>query len=179
MNTYISLLRGINVSGQKIIKMQDLKKLYESLGLQDVITYIQSGNVIFKNKEQDTDLLRIQLIKKINDVYGFDVKILIKTRQELITIKDKNPFLSQPDIDPKKLCFTLLSTKPDHVLTEQISSLDFSPDLFLINDTEIYLYCPHGFGQTKLTNTFFERRLNVNATSRNLRTINKLIELAD
>ncbi len=97
MHNYISLLRGINVSGKKKIKMADLKSLYESMGFEDVKTYIQSGNVVFKSKETDFDVLVDSIYNKIKDKYGFEVPITIRQSHDIENIIKTNPFLAKAE----------------------------------------------------------------------------------
>jgi uncharacterized protein (DUF1697 family) len=179
MQTYISILRGINVGGQKQIQMADLKALYVELKFKDVITYIQSGNVIFKTDAKAANQsLADKIEKAILIKYQFDVRVLIRTIEELKKIITNNPFLNEKKIDIDKLHITFLSDKPVTEMIESINKLDYSPDKFIIAGKEVYLYCPNGYGRTKLSNNFFENKLNVFATTRNWKTVNKLAELA-
>jgi len=179
MQTFISILRGINVSGQKKILMADLKKLYESLKFSEVKTYIQSGNVVF---ESDSKISDIQLARKIEKAistkYKFEVPVIIRTKEELEKILSQNSFTKEKSIDLKKLHVTFLSETPDREKMEQIKEVDFSPDQFIIKGKEIYLHIPNSYGETKLSNKFFENKLKVSATTRNWNTVNKLLELA-
>ncbi len=92
MQTYISMLRGINVSGQKKIRMADLKSLYESLGLENVQTYVQSGNVVFDSPEKDTAKLTKSIEAQIEKVYGFSVPVLIRTADDFRRVIESHPF---------------------------------------------------------------------------------------
>jgi uncharacterized protein (DUF1697 family) len=178
METFISILRGINVSGQKKIQMKELKALYESLKFKDVITYIQSGNVIFKSKKTADEKLAKKIEEAIDERYGFNVPVIIRTIEEMKHTISINPFLQQKNIDIEKLHVTFLAEKPQQINMETIKKVDYSPDKFIIADKEIYLYCPNGYGITKLSNNFFEQKLKVKATTRNWKTVNKLLELA-
>ncbi|MBD3225868.1 MAG: DUF1697 domain-containing protein [Caldithrix sp.] len=178
MNVFISLLRGINVSGQKKIKMGDLRALYESLSFTNVKTYIQSGNVIFASQEKDRARLSRRIEEKIQETYEYNVQVLIKNRNELQQLIHQNPFLQRYNMDTKHLHVTFLYTSPDSELREQIQGIHYEPDeLALVGDT-IYIYCPNGYGRTKLSNNFFEKKLKTCATTRNWKTITKLTELA-
>ncbi len=179
MKTFISILRGINVSGQKKILMTDLKALYESLNFKDVITYIQSGNVIFKTRPE---LSNAELAKKIEQViyqkYNFDVPVIIRSVEEIENVISVNPFLKERDINIEKLHVTFLSDTPNDASLESIKSFDYPPDKFIMADKEVFLHCPVNYGETKLSNKFFENKLKVSATTRNWKTINKLFEIA-
>ena len=109
MNTFISMLRGINVGGNKKISMAELKKVYEDLGLKYVQTFIQSGNVLFKSQGSDIDKLRDKIEKGISIKFGFDVKVLIRTTEELQNTIKKMPFIKE---DTVRVYITFLSDKP-------------------------------------------------------------------
>ena len=177
MQNFISILRGINVGGQKKILMSDLKVLYQSLQFKDVETYIQSGNVVFKSdtKFSDTEMAK-EIEKAIEKKYGFQVPVIIRRKKELQNIISDNPFLKDKNIDTKKLHVTFLSNLPDKTNIESIGNIDFLPDQFIIKGKEIYLHIPESYGETKLSNNFFEKKLKVSATTRNWNTVNKLFE---
>ncbi len=175
MATFLSILRGINVSGHKQIKMTDLKVLYESLGFKNVTTYIQSGNVIFENNSAK-DLSK-QIDKKIFEKYNFNVPIIIRTAKEMEAIVNENPFLKEKNIEIEKLHVTYLDKEPTQENLDKIKDLNYEPDRFYIIGKEIYLYCPGGYGNTKLSNTFFENKLKVIATTRNWKTTNEIFKI--
>ena len=179
VQTFISILRGINVSGQKKILMADLKALYESLEFREVKTYIQSGNVVFKSDSKFSDIqLAKKIEKEISAKYNFEVPVIIRSMEELKKIIIQNPFTKEKNIDLKKLHVTFLSETPAKEKLEQIKEVDFSPDKFIIKEKEIYLHVPNSYGETKLSNKFFENKLKVTATTRNWNTVNKLFDLA-
>ena len=179
MQTFISILRSINVSGQKKILMADLKALYESLHFKEVATFIQSGNVVFKSDSKLTDVQLAQKIEKaIGAKYNFDVPVIIRSIEEWKKAISQNPFVREKNIDLKKLHITFLSEVPASENVESIKSNDYLPDQFVIIEKEIYLHTPEGYGETKLSNNFFEKKLKTKATTRNWNTINKLFEMA-
>lgn len=179
MKTFISILRGINVSGQKKILMADLKVLFENLEFEDVSTYIQSGNVVFSADEKSTgqDLAR-KIEAAISEKYSFHVPVIIRTAVEIENILAVNPFLKDVNIDREKLHVTFLEEIPEQEKLESIKSFDFPPDQFVIIGKEVFLHCPDKYGETKLSNKFFENKLKVSATTRNWKTVNKLVEMA-
>jgi uncharacterized protein (DUF1697 family) len=179
MQTYIALLRGINVSGQKQIKMADLKALFVDTGGLEVQTYIQSGNVVFRHTSTDPGELGKAIEQQIRGKYAFEVPVLIRTDQQMQLVLDMNPFLKEGGVDKEQLYVTFLEKEPLVALTEKIQSLQFEPDQFVGAGTEVYVYCPGGYGRTKINNTFFENKLKVKATTRNLRTLSKLIQMTD
>lgn len=178
MSTYIALLRGINVSGQKLIKMNDLKKLLEDQGFQDVQTYIQSGNVIFSSPEKSIDMIKNIISNSIKKQFGFDVGVLVITSDNINYVMNNNPFIKKTnEID--KLYVTFLSELPSEENIKKLNSIDYSPEEYIIKVKVVYLHVPNGYGKTKLNNNLFENKLKVEATTRNWKTINKLWELSN
>lgn len=179
MQTYISLLRGINVSGHKLIKMDDLKKAYGELKFFDIRTYLQSGNVIFRGPAADTKTLSSKITNKIRESFGFDVPVIVLTVDALKEIIRNNPLIVHETADSSGFAVTILSErikKADDTIFQQNLSVG---EAFYIADDAVYLYCPNGYGRTKLSNSFIERKLKVVATTRNWRTANELVKLAE
>ena len=176
---YVSLLRGINVSGQKSVRMSDLKSLYEDLGLRDVVTYIQSGNVVFSSDSKDKNALAKKITQGIKKQYLFDVPVEIRTHAELKKIIQSCPFGSV-DVarDGSKVLVSFLSQKPDLKLVQQLLDYATSSEKLAHQGKEIYLFCPDGYGKSKLSNAFLEKKLDVQATTRNWKSIHKLTELS-
>lgn len=177
MKTYVTLLRGINVSGQKKIKMADLKSLYEVLGFEEVVTYIQSGNVIFRSEVNNKKELNSSIVSAIEKNYGFIVPVLVLDVEELMEVFLNNPFILGGVDDVSRLHVTLLDEIPEGQLVDSLNSLKSGEDEFKIIENRIYINCPNGYGRTKFTNTLFERKLKVRATTRNWKTITKLVEM--
>lgn len=178
MTTYISILRGINVSGHKIIKMDALKKMYEQLGFQHVRTYVQSGNVIFQHNESRLSDLEQTISKQIQINFGFDVPVIILTINMLKKVIEGNPFVKDPMKEPSFLHITFLSAKPAGINMEKIESKKLIEEEISFSDNAVYLYCPSGYGNTRLTNNFLESALKVGATTRNWRSTNELLKKA-
>jgi uncharacterized protein (DUF1697 family) len=179
MTQYISIIRGINVSSQKKIVMKELKSLYESLGFENVLTYIQSGNVIF-NSDIDHVLDIQKLIEDaINTKYNFEVPVDIRTSNEFEKVLANIPF-GEVDLeaDGTKMLITFLSHQPDKSAVNRLMKYVKAPEKLVLGDKCIYLHCPNGYGKTKLSNVFIEKKLDVLATTRNLKSVNKLCELA-
>ncbi len=175
---YIVLLRGINVSSQKRVKMADLKEIFESLGFEDVRTYVQSGNVIFDYELTDTEKLASYIENKINQILGLSINIIIRTKEELVEIVNNNPFVAEANIATDKLHVIFLLDVPDPKTTSHLDIKKDKNEEFKIVCREVYLYCPNGYGRTKLNNATFERKLHTIATTRNWKTTNKLLELS-
>lgn len=174
---YIALLRGINVGGKKSIKMTDLNTLFQALGFNNVKTYIQSGNVVFDYETTDTTKIADKIKLKINETFCYEVETIIRTEEELINIINNNPFIKEDNIEVDKLYVTLLSNLPQQTLLDSLELKKEEDEKFAILGRTIYLYCPNGYGNTKLNNTMFEKKLKTVATTRNLKTINKLLEM--
>jgi len=178
MNVFLSMLRGINVGGKKV-PMAELREVYEGQKLKQVRTYIQSGNVIFEAKESDPLKLEKQLEKKISTHFGFEVPVVIRRKKEIEGVLKKNPFLKEKNIQEDKLYVTFLAALPEKELIDKTKVPDGTTDRFIISGKEIYLYCPGGYGETKLSNNFFEKKLKISATTRNWRTTNELLKMME
>ncbi|MCD6017144.1 MAG: hypothetical protein K0S53_265 [Bacteroidetes bacterium] len=179
MKTYIAILRGINVSGHKPVKMEALRNLCEELGLKNTKTYIQSGNIVFQSKNTKLSDLESTLSKKIEATFGFDVPVMVKKAEEIQYILKNNPFLTKRKEDITKLHVTFLNQEPDKTSIDTIKEGQYASDEFMIKDKAIYLFCPNGYGNTKLSNTFFENKLKVMATTRNWKTITELVNISE
>ena len=179
MNHYISLLRGINVRGQRRIRMEELRALYESLNFNNVRTYLQSGNVIFDSHKSSISGLTNTIETAIEQTFGFSVTTLIRTKKEFYNLIESNPFLDECNGDITKLHVTFLSDTPSSSSVIEIKEVDYGSDQLFISGKEIHLYCPNGYGRTKLSNNFFERKLGMSATTRNWKTVTTLFDLSD
>jgi len=176
MNTYISLLRGINVGGNKKIGMSALAKAYEELGFKDVRTYIQSGNVIFKSKVENVPELAGIIEEKIKNTFGFEVRVIVRTIEDFRQIIESNPFKND---DLSKLNVAFLSDAPQVVPAAGIDKMKDDAEKYFIYGKEIYIYYHNGVARSKISNSLFEKTLKVIATTRNWNTVNKLYELAE
>ena len=159
--------------------MDSVHQLYAGLNYTNVQTYIQSGNVIFRSAVSDTRLIEKTITEKILQLQGFKVPVLVLTLEELKNALENNPFMKDPAKDNAFMHLTFLSDIPDIYLTEKIPKENYLPDEFFISGKTIYLYCPNGYGNTKLSNTFFESKFKLTATTRNLRTAKELMALAE
>lgn len=176
---YISILRGINVAGQKKIKMADLKALYEDEGFDSVITYIQSGNVIFASENKDKNYLRTTIEKSIEKKYNFPVIVDIRTGQELSGVIKSCPYdEAELDENGTKVLVSFFLSRPLNSKILEIQKYVEPPEELTIRDCLAYIYCPNGYGCSRLSNTFLERKLGVSVTTRNWKTVRKLYELS-
>lgn len=176
MVTYIALLRGINVSGQNKIRMIELKKHLAEQGFMGVQTYIQSGNIVFQYKKADNNEVEALIRAGIKRSFGFDVVVWVRNISEFERIVNLNPFKGKEVL--ASLYFVFLNKPPDAKLVTTLENERFDNEDFRIYDDCIFLICRIGYGKAKCNNNFFERRLNVEATTRNLRTVQKLLEMS-
>ena len=177
MPAYIALLRGINVGGRQKLAMADLRALLASLGYEAVSTHLQSGNAVFATARDDADGLAGEIEAGIARDLGLDVRVLLRTRDELAAVVAANPF-PQAAADPARLLVTVLSAQPAADRFASIDPARFAPDEFRLGDRVIYAWYPNGIGRSKLTNDVWERRLAVTGTARNWNTVRRLAELA-
>lgn len=177
MNKKIAILRGINVGGKRKVLTNDLKSLCEKLGLEQTQTYIQSGNLIFNSDKQNSELEEI-LEKAISERFEFEVPVIVRNSKELKITAKRNPFFDQ-QVDINHLHLTFLKEKPGKESLDKIQSSNFEPDKFKIDENDVFIYCEGKYHQSKLSNNFFEKKLKVGATTRNWKTVLKLIELSE
>jgi uncharacterized protein (DUF1697 family) len=179
MTTYISILRGINVSGQKRITMDALKKMYEDLHFMNILTYIQSGNLVFQYIKSEQKDLEQKISSQIEKNFGFFLPVIVLNTVELKEIIERNPYLVDVTKDISHLHVTFLSSEPEQIDSEIIYKHKLPGEEFTLIEKAVYLYCPNGYGKTKLSNTFFENKLKVNATTRNWKTTTELLSIAE
>ncbi|MDT7832806.1 DUF1697 domain-containing protein [Flavobacteriaceae bacterium S356] len=171
MTRYIVLLRGINVSGKNKLPMQDLRELLSELGYENVQTYIQSGNIIL-DSEKEKLVLEKEIKVGIKSKFGYDVPVIARTVKSIEKAIQGNPY----PVDNEKVVAVIFLSKVATKTDVEINRAE--EDQFTILEDVVYIYCPNGFGRSKLTINVFEKKLNVSATSRNWRTTKKLLELA-
>lgn len=174
MTRCVSLFRGINVGGHQAIRMDDLKALHESLGLQDIATYIQSGNVVFTSDETDVAQLARQIEDSFTQRFGFHVTAIVRTSAELKAIIESNPFQNQQMRESKWVVVMFLATCPDETAWEDLQKSYVGPEELHLIGQELYIYYTNGIGRSKLTNTLIEKKLKTSGTARNWNTILQL-----
>jgi len=177
MPIYISMLRGINVGGHKRIKMDDLRKSFESLGFEQVKTYIQSGNIVFKAGKASSVALGKKIQARIVSDFGFSASVIVRTGTELGETIAANPFLTQRGIDHEKLHVTFLSDTPATPALKKLAEFTVAPDQSQCVGKEIFLYLPNGFSASSLWKVPWERALAVVTTTRNWKTVNALHQM--
>jgi uncharacterized protein (DUF1697 family) len=176
MTAYLAILRGVNVGGHGRIKMAELERVFWALGHTDVVTFIQSGNVVFASPSNSTSELVTDIEQQLEAKLGLQVTVIVRSRDQLAAVIRDNPFLGKGE-DPDKVHVTFLAGAPSRALDPKLDLQAFSPDEFVVRAREVYLHCPLGYGRTKVNNSFWERRLGVAATTRNWNTAKKLMEL--
>ena len=180
MQTYISFLRGVNMTGHNSIKMTELSALFNSIGLNDAETFIQSGNVIFRKAGRvPVSALMVNIEKAILERFNFTIPVMIRTKRELSDLFTSNPFLGATDFDPAKMAVLFLHDEPSEKQIQKVTGIDYPPDKFKIAGREIFIYCPNGFGRTKLYTNFFEKKMGVTGTARNWKTITTILTIAE
>jgi uncharacterized protein (DUF1697 family) len=175
----VSMLRAVNVGGRNKIKMEALRALYESLKLREVQTYVQSGNVVFKTDELDL----VQLAKKIENgierTFGFRSDVVLRTSSDLREVIAKNPFAKRRDVEPNKLHVHFLASDPGPQGRSDVLKIKTDPEELCIYGRELYIYCPNGMGQSKLSWAAVNKALKLPGTARNWNSVTKLLEMAE
>jgi uncharacterized protein (DUF1697 family) len=166
------------MAGHNMIKMSELTAMFISLEFKDTKTYIQSGNVLFSHTGKlSAAELSGKIEKAILEKFGFPILAMTRTDKELVNLLSLNPYLNEPEFDPAKNAVVFLHEKPTGAQIEKVNDIDFPPDKFTISGNEIFIYCPNGFGKTKLYTNFFERKMRVTGTARNWKTITTILNL--
>jgi uncharacterized protein (DUF1697 family) len=179
MTVFISLLRGVNVGGHNRIKMEPLRTLYDSLGLRDAQTCLQSGNVIFRARERDLVRLTTRIGNGIEQTFGFRPGVIIRTSSELRDVIAGNPFATRPGIDPSRLLVTFLAGNPGVEARDRFLRIKADPEELRIHGREIYIYFPNGMARPKLSPALIEKTLKTPGTGRNWNTVTKLLQIAE
>jgi uncharacterized protein (DUF1697 family) len=166
MPLFVGFLRGINVGGNNLLPMSALKAACESAGLTDVRTFLQSGNVIFRSTKKDP----APLIRKALDL---DVKVMVRTVDELQDVIARNPFGS--DRNPKRLIVTFLDGTPSKDAQAALLAAHKGPEEIHFSGRELFIYYGEDMGRSKLTNALIEKKLGMSGTARNWNTVTKML----
>lgn len=177
MPTHLALLRGINVSGHKMINMLALKKALEGIGFTNVVTYIQSGNVFVDTEEESSSKVGFLIKQEIFKEFGHDVPVIVIGREDLQACLERNEFLNDEGVDLKKLYVSFISSElPENMIT-QLNLNFIKPDEIQLDGKRIYLKYDTSPAKTRLDNKWIEKSMNVISTTRNWNTVNKLLEM--
>jgi uncharacterized protein (DUF1697 family) len=174
LTTYLALLRGINVGGANKVPMKELRRTFEDLGLENVRTYLQSGNVIFESRSSTPKRLADEIEDALAQAFGLKISVLLRTRPELKRIASGNPFLTE-DAKPTSLHVMFLAARASSKAIKTLDPDRSPPDEFEVRGSEVYLWFPNGSGRSKLTIDYFESKLGTRATARNWNTITKVL----
>ena len=175
MPVFVALLRGINVGGHHKVPMAELRAACEAIGLRDVSTYIQSGNIVFTSDSDERELTT-QLGGEIADRFGFEVPVVIREGAELAVAAQSHP-LAHLDVEEKLLHVAFLSDEPGAKAIEAFDIARYAPDEVVVQRRDAYIAYPNGSGRSKLTLDVIERAFGGPATARNWRTVQKLVEM--
>ncbi len=176
-SAHVALLRGINVGGHNLLPMKQLAAIFEAAGCSEVKTYIQSGNVVFRAAPAAAVKLPALLTKAIEKELGLRIPLVLRTGQELEQVARRNPFLAQ-GVSEDLVQVMFLADAPSATAAGSLDPTRSPPDEFRLIGREIYLHCPNGMARTKLSNAWFDSKLKTVSTSRNWRTVLKLLELS-
>lgn len=177
MITHLALLRGINVSGHNMMKMDALKTTLEAIGFQNVQTYIQSGNVFVDTDEENQAKVGFQIKQEIFKAFGHEVPIVVIGKTDLENCFKNNAFLKEKEVDTKKLyvAFVSIALRNDSVNDLKMSQV--KPDEAHIDESRIYIKYAVGAGKTRFDQKYIEKKLNVTATIRNWNTVTQLLKM--
>ena len=168
------------MSGHNSMKMADLSLMYKQLGFNENKTYIQSGNVIFKTDHNNSAAsISLRIEEAIFEKFGHNVPVIIRSTSELRGLLSVNPYIKSDQFDPSKMAVIFLTGKVTETQMDKMRSISYPPDEFMIADREIFIYCPNGFGKTKLYTNFFENKMAVTGTARNWKTITTILAMAE
>ena len=179
MPVIISMLRAVNVGGRGKIKMDALRALYASLGLEDAQTFIQSGNVVFRTNERSLPKLSARIEDAIERKCGFRPPAILRTADQLRATVTANPFEGRPEIHPGKLLVWFLAGSLSNEAIANVRAIKIAPEELKIAGDEVFVYFPDGQGKSKLRWPAIERAMKVSGTGRNWNTVRKLLEMAE
>jgi uncharacterized protein (DUF1697 family) len=178
LETYVALLRGINVGGKNKLPMKDLVEMFVAAECSNVLSYIQSGNVIFRASPDASGKISAGITARITERFGYRIPVILRTVEDLRQISLSNPFLKAGAAE-ETLHVMFLADLPS---TERVSTLDpdrSPPDTYKVLGREIYLQLPKGVADSKLTNAYFDSKLATTSTGRNWRTVTKLLTMME
>lgn len=176
MQTWIALFRGINVGGNNILPMAELRALIERLGMTKVRTYIQSGNAVFSASKGTATVLQNRIANEVESQFAFKPRILLMKREKFVDSVASNPF-PEGALDPKSVHFFFLEDVPLNPDLELLNQVKADSERFHLVQDIFYLHAPDGIGRSKLASKV-EKALGVVGTGRNYRTVAKLMDLA-
>ena len=177
MAAFLALFRGINVGGNQIVKMSELKAVHEALSLRDVATYIQSGNVVFTSDDMDEPHLAQRIEANFAEKFGFRADVVVRSAAAMRDIIARNPFQDQAAKDPKRIAVMFLRDCPTEQAQADLLTSYVGPEEIHISGSEMFTYYPDGMGRTKLTMPLIVKKLQTTGTARNWNTMMRLMDL--
>ncbi len=179
MGAYVALLRGINVSGHRIIKMTDLKTALINAGFQHLKTYLQSGNLVFESESTNCGVLEKMISEAVLKGFDFDIKVKVIKKEQFQQAFLNNPFTNNSEIDTKQLYYIHLMGEPDLTVFKLLQNDEKFPEQMSLEGEVIYVHYLNGYGRSKLHGNIFESKLKVSATARNHNTMKQLSHMLD
>jgi uncharacterized protein (DUF1697 family) len=173
---HVALLRGINVGGKNMLPMKELAGMFVAAECADVVTYIQSGNVVFRAEDKVIAGLGAGIAKQIEARFGIRVPVVLRTAAEINAVIRRNPFF-KAGLGEETLHVCFLADQPGKDLVAGLDAGRSTPDKFAVAGREIYMQLGKGVSGTKLTNAYFDSKLKTVSTIRNWRTVVKLAEM--
>jgi uncharacterized protein (DUF1697 family) len=174
--SYLALMRGINVGGKNKILMKDLSAMFLEAGCKNVRTFIQSGNVIFDSPAKLASRVPGLIAARITDTYGYKTPVVMRSTSELADAVSSNPFPSAGAVE-NALHLLFLADLPEPSKVAALDPNRSPPDEYIVRGRDIYLRLSNSAADTKLTNAYFDSKLATVSTGRNWRTVTKLLEL--
>jgi uncharacterized protein (DUF1697 family) len=179
MSVFIAMLRAVNVAGYQKLNMEALRTLCGGLGLQDVQTYIQSGNLIFRGDTGDPGTAARRIEDGIQKKFGFRPDVIVRTASDLRKVILNNPFAGRPEVAPNRLLVVFMASAPERQARERVLAIPCEPEELHIKGRELYVYYPNGMARPKIPLVRIEKLLGTSSTGRNWNTVNKLLAMAE
>jgi uncharacterized protein (DUF1697 family) len=178
MAAIISMLRGVNL-GRRRVKMDALRALFESLGLREVQTFVQSGNVVFRSERKDLAALTKKIESAVERKFRFHSDVILRTASEMREVIERNPLAKRSDLEPNKFLVWFLVSDPGQETRKKVQAINTEPEVLFIDGREVFIYFPNGMARPKMKWPAIEKILAVRGTGRNWNTVNKLLEMAE
>jgi len=177
VTVFVSLLRAVNVGGHGKIQMAALRALYADLGFEDVASYVQSGNLVFRSRARDPRRVAKTIEDGIEARFGFRPPVMIRTAAEMAQVAAENPFAGRAEVESKQLMVTFLTASPTQAAAKRLAGVRRVREELVLRGRELYVWFPDGIGRSKLSGAAIEKALGTAGTGRNWNTVTKLLEL--
>jgi uncharacterized protein (DUF1697 family) len=179
MAVVIAMLRAVNVAGYQKLSMEALRTICGGLGLRDVQTYIQSGNIVFREDAGDPGAVARKIEDGIQRKFGFRPDVIVRTTSEMRKVILNNPFADRPEVEPNRLLALFMASAPGRQARERVLAIPCEPEELHIKGRELYVYYPDGMARPKIPMARIEKLLETSSTGRNWNTVNKLLAMAE